>query len=194
VANADLSPLTDAQLARRQRVVDAAMALATEGGYEAVQMRDVAARAGVAMGTVYRYFTSKDHILAAAMVYWTEVLYDQLNEHPPRGATPSDRVLDVLDRALRALNGLPKLGNALFMSINSADPAGMDAQKRVTKILDDIVLRAIGDNPPADEENRSRMIGHVWYSAMIGWVNGWSPIERVYKELEIAVDLLLPST
>src|SRR5277367_6168901 len=49
--------LTRAQQARRQRVIDAAMTLALEGGYEAVQMRDVAARADVAMGTVYRYFT-----------------------------------------------------------------------------------------------------------------------------------------
>ena len=190
----DSSALTDAQQARRQRVVDAAMALAAEGGYEAVQMRDVAARAGVAMGTVYRYFTSKDHILAAAMVYWTELLYHQLDEHPPRGVTPADRVLDVLDRALRAINGVPKLGSALFTSINSADPAGIEAQQSVTKTLDAIVLRAIGENPPDDEENRSRMIGHIWYSAMVGWVNGWSSIERVYKELEIAVDLLLPTT
>lgn len=54
------------QQARRQRVVDAAMALGAEGGYEAVQMRDVAARAGVAMGgTLHRYFSSKDHPLGA---------------------------------------------------------------------------------------------------------------------------------
>ena len=37
------------------------------------------------------------------------------------------------------------------------------------------------------------MIGHIWYSAMVGWVNGWSTIDRVYEELEIAVDLMLPS-
>ena len=66
--------LTRAQQARRQRVVDAAMALGLDGGYEAVQMRDVAARADVAMGTVYRYFTSKDHLLAAALVHWVEQL------------------------------------------------------------------------------------------------------------------------
>src|ERR1700728_4102053 len=67
-------PLTRAQQARRQRVIDAAMALGLEGGYEAVQMRDVAARADVAMGTVYRYFTSKEHLLAATLVYWREML------------------------------------------------------------------------------------------------------------------------
>src|SRR5271165_4696690 len=95
--------LTRAQEARRQRVVDAAMELGLEGGYEAVQMRDVAARAHVAMGTVYRYFSSKDHLLAAALVYWVEQLDQRLAQVPPRGRNAPERVLDVLDRALRAM-------------------------------------------------------------------------------------------
>src|ERR1700690_164497 len=96
-------PLTPAQQARRQRVIDAAMALGLEGGYEAVQMRDVAARADVAMGTVYRYFTSKDHLLAAALVFWVEQLDARLAQGPARGSVASERVLDVLERALRAM-------------------------------------------------------------------------------------------
>ena len=74
-------PLTRAQQARRQRVIDAAMALGLEGGYEAVQMRDVAAKADVAMGTVYRYFTSKDHLLAATLVHWVELLDSRIAQH-----------------------------------------------------------------------------------------------------------------
>ena len=62
--------LTRSQKARRTRVIEAAMALASEGGYDAVQMRDVAERADVALGTIYRYFASKDQLLAAALVEW----------------------------------------------------------------------------------------------------------------------------
>ena len=36
------------------------------------------------------------------------------------------------------------------------------------------------------------MIGHVWYSALVGWVNGWSTMARVYDELAVSVRLLLP--
>ena len=48
-ASVDLR-LTPVQRQRRQRIIDSAVALATEGGYEAVQMREVAARSGVALG------------------------------------------------------------------------------------------------------------------------------------------------
>ena len=36
------------------------------------------------------------------------------------------------------------------------------------------------------------MIGHVWYSALVGWINGWSTMNRVYDELAVSVRLLLP--
>ncbi len=54
-----------AQRDRRKRILDATLALASKGGYEAVQMRTVAQRADVALGTLYRYFPSKIHLLVS---------------------------------------------------------------------------------------------------------------------------------
>jgi len=184
--------LTRAQQARRQRVIDAAMELGLEGGYEAVQMRDVAARAHVAMGTVYRYFSSKDHLLAAALVYWVEQLDVRLAQVPPRGLTAAERVLDVLDRALRALGRQPLLVAAVFASLASADPMAVECQQQMGELMDGIVSRAIGEPQPPDRDERSRVIGHVWYSSLVGWVNGWSAMDRVHDELAVAVRLLLP--
>jgi len=185
-------PLTRAQEARRQRVVDAAMELALEGGYEAVQMRDVASRAHVAMGTVYRYFTSKDHLLAAALVHWVEQLDARLAQAPARGSSASSRVLDVLERALRAMSRQPKLVAAVFMSLASPDPAAVQCQQQMSALMDGIVTRAIGEPQPPDHAERTRLIGHVWYSSMVGWLNGWSDMTRVRDELAVAVRLLLP--
>src|SRR3989442_15683507 len=110
------------QAARRQRVIEAAMALATEGGYDAVQMRDVASRADVALGTLYRYFPSKDHLLIAALAEWAAALECRLTQYPPRGETPADRVSDVLRRASRALEREPRLTAALVTALSSPDP------------------------------------------------------------------------
>lgn len=56
-----------AQRDRRKRILDATLALASKGGYDAVQMRAVAERADVAVGTLYRYFPSKVHLLVSAL-------------------------------------------------------------------------------------------------------------------------------
>jgi AcrR family transcriptional regulator len=186
-------PLTRAQEARRQRVLDAAINLAAQGGYDAVQMRDVANEADVAMGTVYRYFTSKDHLLAEALVFWVEQMQLSLAEQSVPGSTPADRVMYVLDRALRALNRQPILMGAVFLSLSSPDPAAVQCQMKITELMVAIVLTAIGEPAPVDTPDRSRMIGHIWYSALVGWVNGWSSIERVHDELATATELLLPN-
>jgi AcrR family transcriptional regulator len=167
--------LTRAQQARRQRVVDAAMALGLDGGYEAVQMRDVAARADVAMGTVYRYFTSQDHLLAAARVH------------------ASERVIDALDRALRSMGRQPQLVSAVFTALASPDPAAIECQQQVSVLMEGIITRAIGEPHPPNLSDRARILGHVWYSALVGWVNGWSNMGRVHDELVVAIGLLLPS-
>ena len=57
-----------AQRERRKRILDATLALASKGGYDAVQMRAVAERADVALGTLYRYFPSKIHLLVGALI------------------------------------------------------------------------------------------------------------------------------
>ena len=58
---------SSAQRERRERILDATIALASQGGFEAVQMRAVAEQAEVALGTLYRYFPSKIHLLVTAL-------------------------------------------------------------------------------------------------------------------------------
>jgi len=50
--------------AREKDILAAAIALAAEGGMAAVQMAAVAQRAGIAAGTVYRYFPTKNDLVA----------------------------------------------------------------------------------------------------------------------------------
>ena len=85
--------LARSQAARRRRVLDATLQLAAEGGFDAVQMRDVAAAADVALGTVYRYFSSKERLLLEAMAEQQADLRAYLDVHPPREADAAARVV-----------------------------------------------------------------------------------------------------
>ena len=190
--SATTETLTRSQAARRSRVIEAAFQLAGEGGYDAVQMRDVASTASVALGTIYRYFSSKDHLLAATLVEWNRDLQRRLNQRPARGATPADRVVDVLRRSTRALERNPTLTAALVTAVSAPDPAIKDCQREVDAIMVSILSQAMGDD--VDEELKRgvcRVLTHVWFSALIGWVNGWGTGIDVGDELETATRLLL---
>jgi AcrR family transcriptional regulator len=179
------------QRARRQRMVDAAVTLGAEGGYDAVQMRAVAARAEVALGTLYRYFGSKDHLLAAAFVAWMERFDELLGVAPPHGATASERVLDVVDRGLRRLDGQQELTRAMVRSLVASDPGVVECQREVARVLATIVERAIGRSVTVDQPERAETIGQVWFAALVGWATGARRLAEVHQDIAAAVRLLL---
>jgi AcrR family transcriptional regulator len=184
--------LARSQAARRERVVAAALSLAAEGGYDAVQMRDVAVRASVALGTIYRYFASKDHLLAAASVGWVGELERRLAKRPPRHDDAVDQLVAVVRAATAALEREPRLAEALVTAISTPDPAVSDCQRQVGDILRRLLSAPLAG---MDAERRDGIVGvlsHVWFSSLVGWVSGWSGIDQVGDELEVAVRLLVP--
>jgi AcrR family transcriptional regulator len=167
-------------------VVAAAVELASEGGYELVQMRDVAGRAAVALGTIYRYFESKDQLLAAALVEWTADLERGLEERPPAGARPEDRLVEVIRRASRPLERNQMLSSALVTAVAGPDQGTHRYQAEVHEILVRILEKALVDLDPAKRDAVVRILCDVWFAALIGWVHGWRAVTSVRDELEFA--------
>jgi len=184
--------LTRGQVARRQRVIRAALDLAAEGGYDAVQMRDVAARGQVALGTIYRYFTSKDHLLAAVQVQWITDLESRIRLRPPKGNTTADRMVDILRRATRAMEKEPDLSAAVVTALASPDPAVAGCKDEMDQVMGRIQAMAFPADFDPDVQNRvMRALGFVWFSSLLAWVNGWEGIDASGDELISAAHLML---
>src|SRR5260370_5775081 len=62
------------KIERERRILAAARKLFDRRGYVSTSMEDVAARAGLAVGTLYNYFSSKDQLLLALSRIDTEQL------------------------------------------------------------------------------------------------------------------------
>ena len=127
---------TASQRARRRRILNAAVSLARQGGYDAVQMREVAELADVALGTLYRYFPSKVHLLAAAMVRQLEALHDQLLSEEPEGDDPGQRVLAVIYRLIDALERDKLVSDAL---VRAMVVAGAEEVEQVNAVNSSII-------------------------------------------------------
>jgi TetR/AcrR family transcriptional regulator, cholesterol catabolism regulator len=176
-------------------VLDAALRLAGEGGFDAVQMRDVASAADVALGTVYRYFTSKERLLLEAMAEQQADLRRYLEGHPPQEPTPAARVVAVLRRANRSLRAHPDVTAAMVGSIGAAQPENADIVRRVTEIMTAIITNAIHAPEQRAATKRelrvARILMQVWLSSLNGWVCGVDGPDRVDEDLTAAAELLL---
>jgi len=177
--------------ARRERMIAAAVELATAGGYEAVQMRDVAARAEVALATLYRHYPSKDHLLLAALTEQAEGLRDRIAQRPPDGLDAAARTSDVLRRASRALARRPQLTAALVTALTAPEPDTLEAKHGVEIVLHAIITGAVDGTTLSDTDGVVRTLGYVWLAVLSAWVGGSLDEHEMADDLETAARLLL---
>ncbi len=169
-----------------------AIELAGEGGYEGVQMREVAERADVALGTVYHYFTSKDHLLAESLAEWIRALEANVARNPARGDTTLARVLDLLGRVTRAMQSNQKVSAALIGGLVAQGEQVAACQQEMHETFSAMLGTAFpSDYPPDRRDKVIRSLEHIWFSELIGWKNGWNPFEQCVRELEDAAELFL---
>jgi TetR/AcrR family transcriptional regulator, cholesterol catabolism regulator len=181
------------QHARRSRIIQAAAALASRGGVEEMQMRKVADRAGVALGTLYRYFPSKMDLVVAVVSEELDLLEGSLTRRPPRAATPAGRAVDVLMRATRGLMREPELADALIRSLITSG-AKTDINDRMVGLL----LRAAGteDAVPGAPEAGPRQVlvsslASVWVMELLRLLRGQRTVDDVEHRMELTAGRLL---
>ncbi len=96
-------------------------------------MRTVAERADVALGTLYRYFPSKIHLLVSALTLEFERTQEKLDRRPIPGDTPYERMMYVLSRVTRTMQREPMLTEAMTRSSSGRRRSSTAGPSRVTR-------------------------------------------------------------
>lgn len=107
---------------RKNEIIQAAAALFAEKGYEQCSVNDILNAVGIAKGTFYHYFKSKEEVLDAAVWKMSEQVMELVREAAKRKElSPVDRIIQVLlatkvtTRTGEALiDEMHKTGNALL--------------------------------------------------------------------------------
>ncbi len=183
---------SEAQRERRKRILDATLAIASKGGYDAVQMRAVADRADVAVGTLYRYFPSKVHLLVSAM--GREIARVDTKTDPATFAatTRHQRLNLVVNKLNRAMQRNPLLTEAMTRAYVFADASAGGGGDHGQKLIDSMFAGGMSDGGATEEQYHiSRVISDVWLSNLLAWLTRRASATDFSTRLDLAVRLLI---
>ncbi|TGD84554.1 TetR/AcrR family transcriptional regulator [Mycolicibacterium sp. CH28] len=183
--------MTSGQLARRARIIEEVVDLIAEVGADAVQMRDVAQRSEVALATLYRYFSSKENLLAAALEDWQKRLTRRVLSRGPSGSDPLPGVLDYLRRAQRAFNRNPEMTALMLQMMTSTDPevkSTIDQMQRTNVELLDRLLQGVA---PEAIPNVSFGLNAALSAALAGLRAGRLTLDESLSHVEWVTRVLL---
>jgi AcrR family transcriptional regulator len=174
----------------------AAIELAEGGGFEGVRLRDVAAHADVALGTLYRRFRSKEDLLLAALELQVWAHEQRTRSAPPGGDTPLTRVGDFFRTTTEAMCSRPQLARALVRAVVAGGP---ELSLRVSAFhsrMEALIARALrggGDEtPPSEVERRlGQALLRVWFASLTGWASGLHGVDGIIDDTRSAAELML---
>ena len=202
-----LKPRTTARAEdTRRKIYEAAMELFREKGFEPTTMRDIAAKAGVALGGAYYYFSSKDAIVLA---FYAEM--QASSDAPVLEALAShkklkDRIRCILEKRLELLEPNRKFCAALFRHApDSADPLSpfSDETRTIREgAIEHMRIAVEGSDARVPPDLQPRLPYLLWLYQMaliMFWLYDRSPQQEktqrlMDKSLGLLVNLLRIST
>jgi AcrR family transcriptional regulator len=194
--------LAASQLRRHRRIVDAVVELAEKGGFEGVRLRDVAEVSEVALGTLYKYFHSKEDILLFALTEELEKLEMALSTHPVDGTSPLARVTRFFERATRGMTYRPRFARAMLRAMASGDVQVASKVAGFHSRMTRLIVAALRGKPvdlsreldATTSTEREREVAfilqNVWFAALIGWAGGLHPTRDVAGRVRTAAALM----
>jgi AcrR family transcriptional regulator len=181
--------LTSKARRTRERILEAALELFADRGYEATTMRDVAREAGASLGLAYRYFASKEEFALA--------LYMRLAEESEEwardglvGGTMAERfesaMLAKLDQVSPHRDPLAAL---LTRALDPSSPISAlgEGTAEVRKKMGGVFLEVVRGASDAPRERQARELASVLYGVHLAiilyWFHDRTPDAHATREL-----------
>ena len=186
----DPAALPRGQQERRDRIVRAAITLLEHGEYDEIQMRDVAQEAGVALATVYRYFTSKEHLYAAALLEWADDF--PVREQSKRSGSRSDeaQLRALMRRAVRAFERYPQMMRVEIVIESSPDPNARALFDQFAARNVDALTSSLSSTDPDTAAAIVATVNSVLATRLRAWALGRITIADVDRSVQNTLDLI----
>lgn len=179
------TPAVEARLQdNRSRILEAARALVSEGGWSEAQVANVAAAAGIATGTVYRYFPSKAELFAEVLSRVSQREVVVMTEIAQADGTAMTRLHAAVATFVKRAMRNPRLAYALI-----AEPCDreIDEARLTYRASISEVIRAIVTTGQKTTEMRSDVQPNIAATVIVGGfmeglIGPLSPLSRQRHE------------
>lgn len=182
----------------RSLILNSALDLLQEHGYEKTTMRAIATGAGVSLGNAYHYFTSKEHLIQA---FYQRTHEEHLAATVPALAKHSDlksRLLAVLRLKISTLEPYHEFAGVLFKTaadprspLNPFAPQSEPVRRDSIRLFEELVADTKGRIPPDLRAELPYLLWLYHMGVVLFWIHDASPKRaRTYRLIDQTVDLL----
>lgn len=185
----DTMDLPAYQVERRQRILDGAKNLLRGTEYESIQIRDVASEANVALGTLYRYFSSKEHLYANVVYDWS-IPFNSAGQAWSEGLTTTERVTQRLRQALAAFQRRPNFYQTILMLRTSSDPEVRELMQQLALVLEEPFRTDFSTLSPDEAADITAMVWAVLMDLVGRLLAGKQTLDDANRILGRFVDMI----
>jgi AcrR family transcriptional regulator len=183
----------------RRRIYEAALELFREKGFEPTTMRDIAAKAGVALGGAYYYFASKEAIVLAFYHEMQESSHEAILHAISGHKKLKDRIRVVMEKRFELLAPNRKFCDALFRHApDSKDPLSPFSEETRSireRSIDHLRAAVEGSDVKVPADLKPQLPYLLWLYHMgliLFWLYDRSPgQQRTQKLMEKSLGLLV---
>ncbi|MGK2866367.1 MAG: TetR family transcriptional regulator [Mycobacterium sp.] len=175
--------------ARRSQIVAAAQALLRAQDYDQIQMRDVADGADVALGTLYRYFSSKEHVYAAVLMDWAQPVFGTAT---PDARPAERRVREKVRGIIATFERRPAFFKVCMLLQNTTDANAQELMEQFAAAAQRSLaadFAALGAQESADT---AIMVWGIISTMLSGAILRGYPMADAYRVVDAFVDLVAP--
>ncbi|HVB68136.1 MAG TPA: TetR/AcrR family transcriptional regulator [Acetobacteraceae bacterium] len=165
---------TETQAFKRERILQAAMALFYERGYVATTLDDVAAALGVTKPFIYTYFRGKTDLLAALCTPTIELSLQAVAEASAGPGSPTARLRRAMMDFTRVILGRQANIAIFFREEKSLEPAALEEITTLRKRFDRVLSALLAEGVAAGEFDIPDVsLAALAIGGMVSWSYTW---------------------
>jgi AcrR family transcriptional regulator len=182
----------------RSLILETALEMFGERGYEETTMRAIAEQAGIALGNTYYHFRSKEHLIQAYYERMHELHLESCAEVLKKERTLKGRLLGIMDRILDNMEPYHQFAGILFKTaadplspLNPFSPESESARRGSVELFAEVVKGAKTKIPPDLGAELPTLLWMYHMGVVLFWIHDNSARQKKTRRLtERTVDIV----